>query len=60
MPFKHVPPCYVKDVAMAMVNLKASTPPRRLQDLSYNPGVVVYMEIEALEIMGDNSSNNNT
>lgn len=43
-PFKHLLPCYVEDVTMAMV--KASTPPRRLWELSYDPGVVDYMEIE--------------
>ena len=50
--------CCNEDIAMALV--KASTPTRQLQKLSYDPGVVVYMEIEALEGMGDDSSNDNT
>ena len=51
-PFKHILPCYVEDVTMAMV--KASTPPRRLWELSYDYGVVDNMETEELEGMGDN------
>ena len=43
---------------MAMV--KAFTPPHRLWDLSYDPDVVVYMEIKALEAMVDNASIDNT
>lgn len=57
-PSKHVLSCYVEDVAMAMI--KAFTPPRRLWELYCDPSVVVYMEIEAIEGMGDNSSNDNT
>ena len=45
--FKHVIPCYVENIAMAMV--KASTPPHRLRKLSYDLGVVVYTQTETLE-----------
>ena len=44
--FKHILPCYVEGIAMAMV--KASTPPCQLRELTYDPTVVIYMEIEAL------------
>ena len=57
-PFKHLLPCYVEDVIMAMV--KATTPPRQLWELSYDLGVVDYMEIEELEKMHDCKSRDNT
>jgi hypothetical protein len=48
-PFKHLLPCYVEGVIMAMV--KASTPP--CWELSYDLGVVHYMEIDELEKLHD-------
>ena len=57
---KLVFPCYVKDVDKAMAMVKASTASHRLWQLSYNYGVVVYMEIKSVGEMDDNLSSEYT
>lgn len=58
LPFKHVRPCFAEDIVMSMV--KASTPHHQQHELSYDHYVVIYVEMETLEGMGDNSFNDIT
>ena len=42
------------------LQIKAYSPPCQLWKVSYDLSIVVYMEIDKIVIMGDNSSNDNT